>query len=802
MTKIYQFIIMAFVAICLAGCDNIPSEDSLNLDDIFKAEVDEEDNKETDALRVVGVEFSPGYKNFKLLTSATRNIGPYSLSDTSDVDVKVIEKVGGILNESGNVPKLISIKNTEGEEVYKKGIKVMVLVDLSLPQELIDKERDAVREIRSVFDNHNLFVSFMYGMNVSETMEATDYVINNYFTSQPDQYKYLYRAILLKQHEMKDGVGVWKNAKKKVLVVFSDEAVFSELDEPYDPEHFDMAESLVNADSLENKSVCFSAVRFASSGSVLSDQASDVLKVLCNNYNGVYQEQFRWLEIEKSILDKPDSLIISNEFYFENPDGKVYRGIPRQMKIEFYAKGTDSLIAVAKTAIFLGSDFNPVIVNGSPLYMIFLQGIVLGGGILLLVYLIFQFIIPFIQYRLFKKKYVVKYVKGTNMSVGNILVSETCYFCKAPFADGDEIVVKCHHVMHKTCWDENGYHCPEFGRQCDSGSHYYNHVNLFDSKNASFYMKWILMAILAAIFSWFFYLLYITSFHNADIGLVAKMQERILAEYGTVAVLGTESAEEYMMPAFGLFTGFFLTLALSKLAVRRQRIGRFISTILLRALFVSAASCLVFALFTYIIIAFKLGETGFLLHWIPWSLMAIMIAFFSTIGTRVHLKKKLILLSAILAFILTFFWSFLVTVIVQLDIRVYLMLSFIFFSVFLALSVAEMSPKSEHYFLNVKGAVKEMDLALYKWFVNNTDSVITIGKSIDCTLQMSWDMKGKVAPVQAEVRQEGSGVKLTAVEEGVFVKGRPMAIGESKWLYHNTSFLIGDTTFTYIEKDI
>lgn len=802
MTKIYKLLFMAFVAVCLAGCDNIPSEDDLKIDDIFKAELDDEDVKNTDAMRVVGVEFSPGYKNFKLSTSMTRSLGPYAFTDTNDVVIKVSEKVGGIISDKGSEPKLLSITNTEGEEVLKRGIKVLVLVDLSLSQQLVDKERDAVKLMRSVFDSHNLFVSFMYGMNVSETMEVTDYVLTNYFVSQTEEYKYLFRAIWLKQHEMKDGVGVWGNAKKKAMVIFSDEVVYSELDEPFDPEHFDMEERLVHADSLENKNVSISAVRFAPASNVISDQASDVLKVLCNSHDGIYQEQFKWLDIEKSIMGVSDSIIVANEFSFENPDGKVYRGAPRHMKIEIYTKDTDSLIGVAQTSIYLGSTFNPVIVNGNSLLLTFISGLVLGLLILLLVYLVFQFIVPFIQYRLFKKKYVVKYLKGANMSVGNILVSETCYYCKAPFVDGDEVVVKCHHPMHKSCWDENHYHCPEYGRHCSTGSHYYNHENLFDPKNASFYLKWVLIGIVAAICSWFCYLLYVTALHDTDLGLVATMKESLLGENGSSAVFGSRFEDEYMMAPFGLFTGFFLTLGLSVLSVRRQQLRYILVSILLRSLFVGAASYLVFDIFSYLTLAFKLDIYAYFLYWIPWTIMAMMIAFFSTIGTRIHLKKKLILVTAVLTFIIMNLWAFLFTGFVELDIRVLLLFSFIFFDVCLVLAVAQLSPKSEHYFLNVKGAVKEMDIALFKWFLNNTDKVITIGKSIDCTLQMSWDLKGKVAPVQAEIRQEGTGVRLTAVEEGIIVRGKPMPIGNSMWLYHNTSFIIGDTTFTYVEKDI
>ena len=85
---------------------------------------------------------------------------------------------------------------------------------------------------------------------------------------------------------------------------------------------------------------------------------------------------------------------------------------------------------------------------------------------------------------------------------------------------------------------------------------------------------------------------------------------------------------------------------------------------------------------------------------------------------------------------------------------------------------------------------------------NNPDDVVTIGKSIDCSLQMSWDIKGQVAPINAELRMVGDDIRLTAVEDGVRVGDEPLPAGRSVSLYHNTQFSIGDTTFTYVERDI
>lgn len=800
--KMFRFLWIALMAFCLIGCEDASQEEDVDLDDIFDSESIEQEQQADDAMKVIGVNFTPGYKQFTLQTGIVRDLGPYALTDTSQVMIKATESVGGRLNETMSKPVLVEVKNSEAEEVAKKKIKVLVLVDLAQPQYIVDEERNAVAEIRAVFARDNLFVAFMYGMNVSETMEATDYVLNSYFKSQPDNYKYLYRSLLLKKREMTDRAGVWSDARMLELIVFSDEKVYGENDKPIDPQHFELQGTLVR-DTLTTDSLSISSVCFKPKGGALDDvEAKSVMKVVCKNSGGLYQDQFNWTQLKDNLIRQDGQMILANEFVFENPDGKVYRGDPHTMRIEIYAKDTEKLIGSATSSLYLGTAYNPVIVNGGNKVWMFLQGIVTGLMVMLFVYLVFQFLIPFIQYKLFERKYVLKYVPG-NMSVGNVYITESCYFCKARFKEGETIVAKCEHVMHKSCWDENDHHCPEYGRRCQDGSHYYNNKNLFDPKNASFYMKWILTAIVASICTWFIYMLYVTDYDAHTQQFVAKMMEPTIGTTGELAMFNSASDYTRFIPAFGLLTGFFITLALSALAVRRMQFRRQLLDVLIRAVIVGVVAYSLFRLFRGISLAFSfVGILSAVMDCIPWALVSLLIVFVSTVGTRIKLNKLILAIAVGLGVLSMYLWSVLFRDITQMDIRVLLLFSVMFLAVGLAVSVAELAPRSEHYFLNVKGAVKEMDVALFKWFINNPDDVVTIGKSIDCSLQMSWDIKGQVAPINAELRMVGDGVRLTAVEDGVRVNNDPLSPGRSIWLYHNTQFSIGDTTFTYVERDI
>ena len=138
----------------------------------------------------------------------------------------------------------------------------------------------------------------------------------------------------------------------------------------------------------------------------------------------------------------------------------------------------------------------------------------------------------------------------------------------------------------------------------------------------------------------------------------------------------------------------------------------------------------------------------------------------------------------------------------HLDFRVLLLFTYFIFSIGLALCIAEPVSKSGRYFLRVEGPIKTMEIALYKWFDAAPHQSVTIGKSVNCNLQMSWDLNGNIAPLQAEIKTDGIAIFLHVVEDGVELPGKQLVAGKSVQLYHQSQFRIGQTTFTYIEKDL
>ena len=236
------------------------------------------------------------------------------------------------------------------------------------------------------------------------------------------------------------------------------------------------------------------------------------------------------------------------------------------------------------------------------------------------------------------------------------------------------------------------------------------------------------------------------------------------------------------------------------MAISSHFLKHTITNILLRSVVAAIGSFILFYVVEAIIDSFGLQEYQTYFNWIPWMLMGFLIAVCSTYGTRIPLRKSLILLSALVGFLSMYVWSMLFFD-SEIDFRVLLLFSFLVFAIGLALCIARTAPRSDRFFLKVEGAVKTMDVALYKWFRNNPDRVVTIGKSVDCSLQLSWDLMGNVSPVHAEIHTEDGGLYLLALEPGVYVEGKELKINEKEWIYHGRMFTIGNTTFTYIEKD-
>lgn len=796
-------ILLAIIGILgIVGCD----EGVPNVDDILKdggADVKNiiEAHKPKDGgLIVKEIHFDPDYKTFHVITGVSRDLTTLPFTDSTQVRFNVTESAAVGILQRRSQPRLVHVENIEGEKVAQMGVKILVLVDLTMAQEKLDEVAKYLKLMRTVFDHDNLFVSFVYGDQISEVIKASDYVLDNYFVKQPVSYKFLFRSIYAKVQEMAAHTGLWntKNGQKNALIVFSDGITYED-ELPMDPEHFEWKEKLLG--SIEEWKPFLNISYFEQPDGDMSNQddVAEFMASLCKGYGGISGTAFAWTEfLEKAVGIKHDGE--ANRFDFVNPDHKIYNGIPVTLKLECVDVKTDSVFGYGSITFVRGNMYNPIIVNGYSIGYLLVLDLFLGFMVYSLAYLILQILVPFVRYKLFARKYFMRYT-NSNMSVGDKMIPQTCYFCKAPFEIGDEIVVRCQHVMHKSCWVENDYHCPEYGRHCKSGSHYYNTKNIFDPHNALYFTKWVLMGIIAAVLAWAAFTalvgrlsaIFITKFLQNFVSQIPDNAEhsQIIEEWGKYMTV---------LPSFGLVLAFFLTFCMSLLTIRGIPMGRRLLSACIRGIIAGVGSYIFFFIENVVSGLLKMEHYPYLTDWAPWVLSTFLIAYTSTESTRVRLKGALLALSVVVALLSMFLFTYVLSTF-NVDYRTLMLFSYMIYAVGVSLCIAYIAPRSERYFLNVKGPVKEMDVALYKWLRQSPKAFVTIGKSVDATLQMGWDVNSNIGPIVADIRFVRRRLRLKALDNGVYVDGKPLAPDDSITIYHGTSFDIGQTTFTYIEKD-
>lgn len=800
MMKIDKFFRLIVWLLCLTGCS-----ESLVMD--HPATKD-------DKLEVLDIQFDEIYKTFHVDVKVKDDFAPEKLIPMTELRIEGKELRMDMKEVVDKVqPQFLGAENIKSKRITEAGLKVLILVDLTLGDKEVENQRIAVNNLRSLFDTDHLYVSFMKGGSVTESYPLTDYVIENFFVAE-DSSKKLYRSILSKIDEMNgrkstyfpkvEQNAIWESvpAEKKRLLVFSDGQVYEE-NKPIDADHFELQRKLLNQ-SKGDMGFPVYYVNFAGEEQEeveIENEAENLVTYLCEQTGGSYFPSFVWVSLSHKMVDGLNVGEVDFRFRFMNPDQKVYRGIKRWLCIDCYHQ--DSLILTAHKSYSLGSLYRPIIVNGIAAWRIYVQGGFVFVCLLFVVYLVFQFVVPKVSYELFRKRYVKRYT-GKNMSVNNIQIGEICYYCKAPFEQGEEVVAKCSHVMHKSCWDENEYKCPEYGRRCKEGSHYYNVHHLFDLKNAPYYMNWLLMGICAGAFSWFFFMLNAwqvgydwlvnSLFKLSEIDPQSETAKNLLDKFGN---------ELFNTPYFGLYICFFVTFFLSILSSHGKWWWKRLSFVLVKAILAGLGGYLTFVVVAFVSLALGIVGDFLLIDWIPWTMNGFLIAFAVSYKTDIKLYKALVGATISILFTLGSMYIWRYSHGSQVDTRDLLLISCLIYSVGIAISLAVNFPRSERYFLRVEGPIKTMEIAIYKWM--NSQYIhrkVTIGKSVDCNLQMSWDINSDISPVQAEIVSKGGYLYLIALEKGVYIKGKQVKLENEVQLYHGDQFKIGQTLFTYVEHDV
>lgn len=780
--KFIRRILLSVVPLfAVAGCANVNNL----LEDVLPPGGEREDK----TLEVTNLIFSDDKKIFTVDTRVVQSIGSVSLTNPDvTFDVKELDYLGRPSFQASQ-PDLVDVQRTGAAQVVALNMKMLVLVDLTLPQDMVDKQREAVEEMSTLFTNDNLYIAFISGKYEPRGIIApSKYVLENYFKSVDVEKKRLYNSISRGLALLADQNGPFSDVSERVLLVLSDGKLFYDDSFSIDDNYFKTKADLLEKSMQTDDRHLMYFVDICGDLEIAEEQhdAYPFLSTVCRNTGGCMFDGFNWVQIENEIFKKLQIDYTDYRFVFENPDHKMYSGFGRTLVIDCYYNG--GKIASGSTDIVMGSFFKPVLVNPFPVGLMLVRGFIFTMALLSIFFLICQMLIPAIRYRRFKQKFTGQYTDA-NMSIAGTLVGDTCYYCKAPYVAGDEVVAKCEHSMHMSCWNENGYHCPEYGRNCKQGSHYYNEENRFDFRNAPYYLKWIFAAVLGGLLIW---TLYLTTYKGFDSRVIHSIAERAGVSVDQTPLL---------YPSFSFILTFILTMAFSFISVRRRGNHARLLSILARSCVAGLCSALLFLLATIADIVLNLQSGSLIIDWIPWTLSGVAVAFCSSYGTNFKINVRSIFVVVAISVGTMFLWSFFCFRL-SLDYRPYMVYTYEIFAIGIAIGLAQAEPRSERFFLHASGAIKEMDIALYKWFASNPNAVVTIGKSVDCTLEMSWDVSPGIGPKKAEIKMLNGALYLFAIEDGITVNDRTLAAGKRIRLYRGRRFRIGNTVFEYQERDI
>ena len=235
----------------------------------------------------------------------------------------------------------------------------------------------------------------------------------------------------------------------------------------------------------------------------------------------------------------------------------------------------------------------------------------------------------------------------------------------------------------------------------------------------------------------------------------------------------------------------------SWLVERRKKTTSRLLVIVLRAFLGALAGFLAGLIGVVVAMATGKDYNCFIVDIIPWLLMGLLVGFVVSYKTHVSVRRSMVwgLLFAFFGFCILYLFSFDDSNFqfqnIGLLASFLCMTAVMLFSGGLCAFLAVPDRTSERYFLQIEGTPKTRDVAIYKW-MNRVGGyrVVTIGRSDRCYIDMDWDDTPGLDGVQAEVYIEN---------DQPFCK--IMATNQAKPLKHGTSFSIGKTTFTYLEKD-
>ena len=726
-------------------------------------------------------------------------------SNEKDLWGEIKQKETNIVNDNISIYEIRNLKTGKGN--IPDNVLVSLVIDRSVRSEDIPKIREAVKCFVDSLPDNTVYISFFdntIGKSHLITPQTFDSCKNEFIAVKGN--KAVFNAALLKFKELSGKSASLADSEfaqkaqndsiKKYLVLLTDGKVeASDIKTSDDVESFTKFVRSIDNDPENKNKIEIHAIRYGEGNAVVDRNLSFLCRGVRNdNVKGGF-----YPAVPDSVLNRlkeiTDKLAADYELVLVNrTSGRIYAGENREFMIQI-EKGEKKAYGVKEYVI--GTPPNPVVTGSGSIYQQVFLGIFWGIIVLFLSFFIIQVVIPYLIFKTsnFDKKYVIIYKADDE---GNV---EGCSYDLDDFVDGDEVVVRCQHKMHKHCWIENGYKCTEYGQNCKEGKQYYfDKTKPFSSVNSPYFMRWALFGLGGGLLSWIIYRLII--FYNPF--LFESITKKLLNVFYGGSPKDLEVADYLLafiskigpLLLVGLLLGFILAALFSYVNEYRQKSVQVFGEILLRSvigLFLGFISFLIGSIF---IIASKANGNNIWIDWIPWLLFGGSLGLCLSIKTTIVWKHALLggFISGLLSFIILFsskwFGSYAA------------LFSFMLYSAGLGISIVTIHRAAQKYFLKYSGP-KEGEIAIHKWMsVAGGSNDVTIGKSNQCIIQMNWDNHSTIQNIHAKlfIDKKMKTPYLKVLEDNLILNGNVVKKQSEIPLKNGLTFKIGNTEFQYVEK--
>jgi hypothetical protein len=390
--------------------------------------------------------------------------------------------------------------------VIPENIVVSLLIDRSIHTEDMFNIKNAVRYIVDNLPANAVYISF-FDNQIGQSKRITA----DNFESFDDQFnitnnnKIIFDAAFMKFQEL-CGMGdqnidagfstkINDEAIEKVLVILTDGRVDANNQRMADNiQKFSDAVMQLDENPANKHRIEIHSIRYGE----MNEDVDFTLSYLCVDIRNENVRGGSYFADQVAFIDNlkvSDNSIPDYELIMTNPTGKIYYGQP------FYTG-----LKIMKTGMTISGEVRYVVVRlihplktGSK--NIILQVVFgLTAGLLLLgfAFLFMQVVIPFIRFK--TENFNHNYVRAYSFDNDTAL---RCHYCLSEIRDGDEIVTKCHHTVHKHCWIENGCKCTDYGRNCKHGKQFLYDTGLpFSSTHRPYYTNWAMYGLAGGLVAW------------------------------------------------------------------------------------------------------------------------------------------------------------------------------------------------------------------------------------------------------------------------------------------------------------